>query len=70
MHLAKRFIQLKTGIHAPFDVVCTDYEDIRGARNIAQRVTRWRGSHHRLATGWAPAGNEGPEEPPHSDLYR
>jgi len=34
MHLAKRFFQLKTGIRAPFDVVCTDYEDIRGARNI------------------------------------
>ena len=58
MHLAKRFIQLKTGIRAPFDVVCTDYEDIRGARNIRPKspqdgavlITSWpQDDRHPLA---------------------
>ena len=34
LHVAKRFIQLKLGIRAPFDVISTRHEQIRGARNI------------------------------------
>ena len=34
VHMAKRFLQLKTGIRAPFDVISTDTSLIRGSRNI------------------------------------
>ena len=34
LHTAKRFIQLKTGIRAPFDVINTDPHCVRGSRTI------------------------------------
>ncbi|MEE2786092.1 MAG: alkaline phosphatase family protein [Myxococcota bacterium] len=34
LHVAKRFLQLKLGIRAPFDVISTRHEQVRGARNI------------------------------------
>lgn len=34
MHAAKRFAQMKTGIRAPFDVICTDPSKIKGSRNV------------------------------------
>jgi predicted AlkP superfamily pyrophosphatase or phosphodiesterase len=37
LHLAKRFLQMKLGIRAPFDVISTRYDRIRGVRNIAPR---------------------------------
>ena len=50
VHMAKRFLQLKTGIRAPFDVISTDTSLIRGSRNIrpesdadgAVLLTSWR----------------------------
>ena len=50
LHVAKRFLQLKTGIRAPFDVIENDPHLIRGARNIrpssadqnATLITSWR----------------------------
>ena len=48
--MVKRFLQLKTGIRAPFDVISTDTSLIRGSRNIrpesdadgAVMLTSWR----------------------------
>ena len=52
LHAAKRFAQLKLGIRAPFDVISTRYDRVRGARNIrpqtpeegATLITSWRQS--------------------------
>ena len=49
LHVAKRFAQLKLGIRAPFDVISTRYEAVRGVRNIrpadpqdgATLITSW-----------------------------
>ena len=49
LHAAKRFAQLKLGIRAPFDVISTRYDRVRGARNIrparpeegATLITSW-----------------------------
>ena len=35
LHAAKRFAQMKTGIRAPFDVISTDANRVRGSRSIA-----------------------------------
>lgn len=50
LHMAKRFIQLKTGIRAPFDVISTDYQLVRGSRNI--RPERLE-DHACLITSWS-----------------
>jgi hypothetical protein len=49
LHAAKRFAQLKLGIRAPFDVISTRADLIRGARNIrpdpsqgATLITSWK----------------------------
>jgi hypothetical protein len=50
LHAARRFAQLKLGIRAPFDVISTRAERVRGARNIrptapyegASLITSWR----------------------------
>lgn len=34
LHMIKRFLQMKVGIRAPFDVISTRYERIRGARAL------------------------------------
>ena len=50
LHVAKRFLQLKLGIRAPFDVISTRHDQVRGARNIkpqspndgATLITSWQ----------------------------
>jgi hypothetical protein len=50
LHAAKRFAQLKTGIRAPFDVISTDANRVKGSRSIAPAddahnailITSWR----------------------------
>ena len=49
LHVIKRFLQMKLGIRAPFDVISTRHEQVRGARNInpsspnlgATLITSW-----------------------------
>ena len=66
LHAAKRFAQLKLGIRAPFDVISTRYDRVRGARNIRPRtpdegailITSWQQdderpiSMHELSALW------------------
>ena len=49
LHAARRFVQMKTGIRAPFDVISTDPAQIKGTRNVrpsdpmdgAALITSW-----------------------------
>ena len=49
LHAARRFVQMKTGIRAPFDVISTDPGQIKGTRNVrpsdpmdgAALITSW-----------------------------
>lgn len=63
LHAARRFAQLKLGIRAPFDVISTRADRVRGARNI-RPVTPQDGAT--LITSW-PQDESGPI--PMSGLY-
>ena len=49
LHMAKRFAQLKLGIRAPFDVISTRYDRIKGARNIRPKQSD---DYATLITSW------------------
>ena len=49
LHAARRFAQLKLGIRAPFDVISTRAERVRGARNIRPKTPHEGAS---LITSW------------------